>query len=90
MLGRSKWYYRLNAKAEEVVKEEIEEVVDPANEELLSIRKLMARQDAANVLINDAREYQVELFERAKKQNIVAVLDTGQSLLSHLSSWSFY
>lgn len=71
------------------MKEEIEEVVDPANEELLSIRKLMARQDAANVLINDAREYQVELFERAKKQNIVAVLDTGQSLLSHLSSWSF-
>lgn len=86
----SKWYYRLNAKAEEVVKEEIQEVVDPANEELLSIRKLMARQDAANVLINDAREYQVELFERAKKQNIVAVLDTGQSLLPHLSSWSFY
>lgn len=46
----------------------------------------MARQDAANVLINDAREYQVELFERAKKQNIVAVLDTGQSLLPYLSS----
>lgn len=84
------WYYRLNAKAEEVVKEEIEEVVDPANEELLSIRKLMARQDAANVLINDAREYQIELFERAKKQNIVAVLDTGQSLLPHRSSRSFY
>lgn len=72
------------------MKEEIEEIVEPANEELLSIRKLMARQDAANVLINDAREYQIELFERAKKQNIVAVLDTGQSPLSHLSSWSFY
>ena len=49
----------------------------------------MARQDAANVLINDAREYQVELFERAKKKNIVAVLDTGQSLLPYLSSRPF-
>lgn len=56
---------------------------------MLSIRKLMARQDAANVLINDAREYQIELFERAKKQNIVAVLDTGQSLFPYLSSRSF-
>lgn len=49
----------------------------------------MARQDAANVLINDAREYQIELFERAKQQNIVAVLDTGQPLLPYLSSWYF-
>lgn len=80
---------RLTAKAEEVINEEIQEFVDPTNEEMLSIRKLMARQDAANVLINDAREYQIELFERAKKQNIVAVLDTGQSLFPYLSSRTF-
>ena len=30
-----------------------------------------------DAIINSPREYQLELFERAKKQNIIAVLDTG-------------
>lgn len=38
----------------------------------------MAKQES-NVIISDPREYQVELFERAKTQNIIAVLDTGMS-----------
>ncbi|KAI4118772.1 MAG: hypothetical protein LQ345_001232 [Seirophora villosa] len=46
----------------------------PADESL-SIRELM-RKDQRNI-ITDPREYQLELFERAKKQNIIAVLDTG-------------
>jgi len=29
-------------------------------------------------IIDDPREYQMELFEKAKKENIIAVLDTGQ------------
>lgn len=37
---------------------------------------LIAEQDFASV-ITDPREYQIELFERAKKQNTIAVLDTG-------------
>jgi len=39
----------------------------------------MAKQES-NVIISDPREYQVELFERAKNQNVIAVLDTGMSL----------
>jgi len=42
----------------------------------LSIRQLMAQHES-NPIITEAREYQLELFERAKQQNIVAVLDTG-------------
>ncbi|KAL8645832.1 MAG: hypothetical protein Q9210_006491 [Variospora velana] len=49
-----------------------------AADESLSIRELM-RKDQRNI-ITDPREYQLELFERAKKQNIIAVLDTGKGL----------
>lgn len=52
-------------------------IVENANEENLSIRSLMAKQES-NVIITDPREYQLELFEKAKKQNIIAVLDTGK------------
>lgn len=52
-------------------------MVENANEENLSIRSLMAKQES-NVIITDPREYQLELFEKAKGQNIIAVLDTGQ------------
>ncbi|KAL1967917.1 hypothetical protein VTN77DRAFT_2334 [Rasamsonia byssochlamydoides] len=37
---------------------------------------LIAEQDFASA-ITDPREYQIELFEKAKKQNTIAVLDTG-------------
>ncbi len=40
----------------------------------------MAKQES-NVIITDPREYQLELFEKAKKQNIIAVLDTGQYMM---------
>lgn len=43
----------------------------------MSIRELMAHPEAQKI-IDDPREYQVELYERAKKENIVAVLDTGK------------
>lgn len=58
-------------------------VVENANEENLSIRSLMAKQES-NIIITDPREYQLELFEKAKKQNIIAVLDTGQFVV-----WQF-
>lgn len=45
--------------------------------EQVSIKDLLAKQDNAAVIIKSPREYQIELFERAKTQNTIAVLDTG-------------
>lgn len=69
-------YGSVHQKATKVTKEEIEAVNKDANDEELTIRALMSNQESA-VIINDPREYQLELFERAKQQNIIAVLDTG-------------
>lgn len=68
---------RLSKRAAKITNEEVQTIVDNANEENLSIRSLMAKQEST-VIITDPREYQLELFEKAKKQNIIAVLDTGQ------------
>ena len=74
---------RLSKRAAKITNEEVQEIVENANEENLSIRSLMAKQES-NVIITDPREYQLELFEKAKAQNIIAVLDTGQ-----FSMWKF-
>ena len=67
---------RISKRAERVTKEERKAEIQNADDEALSIRLLMSKQES-NVIITDPREYQVELFERAKKQNTIAVLDTG-------------
>jgi hypothetical protein len=46
--------------------------------EALSVKHLV-RQTESQRIISSPREYQVELFERAKEENIIAVLDTGKS-----------
>ncbi len=66
----------LTRRTEKITEEEVRTIIDNAGEENLSIRSLMAKQ-GANAIITSPREYQLELFERAKKQNIIAVLDTG-------------
>ncbi len=66
----------VSQRAAKVTKDEMEAVVENANNDTLSVRSLIAKQDSS-VIITDPREYQVELFEKAKKQNIIAVLDTG-------------
>lgn len=47
-----------------------------ANEEQLSVRDILAKQETT-VRITNPRDYQTELFQRAKSENIIAVLDTG-------------
>lgn len=67
----------LSRRTEKITQDEVQTIIDNADEETLSIRSLVAKQ-AATAIIKTPREYQLELFERAKNQNIIAVLDTGQ------------
>ncbi|MCJ1312001.1 Dicer-like protein 1 [Agyrium rufum] len=63
-------------RSEKVTKDEVKQAIQSADDELLSMRSLMSKQES-QVIISDPREYQMELFERAKNENIIAVLDTG-------------
>ncbi|KAI9045212.1 putative RNA helicase/RNAse III [Aspergillus affinis] len=65
-------HQRVQEDTVEVLKSAIPNVPDAE----LSTAHLIAKQDLG-VGILDPREYQVELFERAKSQNTIAVLDTG-------------
>ena len=61
----------------QVTQREVDEAAAKgANEEQLSIRDILAKQETAVRIIN-TRDYQTELFQRAKSGNIIAVLDTG-------------
>jgi len=60
-----------------VTQEEVDQATSKgANEGQLSIRDILASQETA-VRITNPRDYQTELFLRAKTQNTIAVLDTG-------------
>ena len=67
---------RIAQRAETVTKEQVRKVVENTTDDLLSVRNLYAKQES-KAIVKDARGYQKELFERAKSQNIIAVLDTG-------------
>jgi endoribonuclease Dicer len=62
--------------AEQFTKREIKQPIQRTDDEKLSVKELLAKQGNSE-RITDARGYQVELFERAKLKNIIAVLDTG-------------
>ena len=42
-----------------------------------TLRSILAQNNTRNELISSVRAYQTELFEKAKTQNTIAVLDTG-------------
>lgn len=64
------------SKAENITSEQIRKELGEKNDEELSIRNLLQKQEGPNKIKNP-RDYQLELFERAKKENTIAVLDTG-------------
>ncbi|PGH14121.1 hypothetical protein AJ79_03238 [Helicocarpus griseus UAMH5409] len=66
----------LSKRTETITAEDIQQATKAKTDSELSVSNLMAKQDFASI-IHDPREYQLELFEKAKTQNIIAVLDTG-------------
>jgi hypothetical protein len=68
---------RFSNRAKTICKEDLVKATQAVDDALLSTRSLISKQEST-VIITDPREYQIELFERAKKQNIIAVLDTGK------------
>lgn len=69
---------RLSRRAEIITKEDLKAVVKGSDDDVLSTRNLISKQEST-VIITDPREYQMELFEKAKEHNIIAVLDTGKN-----------
>lgn len=60
-----------------LTQKEIDEAISKGtNDEQRSIRDILASQETA-ARISNPRDYQTELFQRAKTENTIAVLDTG-------------
>lgn len=65
---------RLTKAAKDLTKQELSGVNTAEN--IGSTRYLLATQEFA-ATIDDPRDYQIELYERAKEENTIAVLATG-------------
>jgi endoribonuclease Dicer len=65
-----------NRKTEQITENEVQEAIHEKDDEKLSIRDILAKQETSAQITNP-RDYQTELFQRAKEDNIIAVLDTG-------------
>ncbi|KAF2188185.1 hypothetical protein K469DRAFT_660734 [Zopfia rhizophila CBS 207.26] len=65
-----------NKRTEEITEKQAKEAIQSADDEILSIRDILAKQESSAAIVNP-RDYQTELFQKAKEENIIAVLDTG-------------
>jgi len=73
---------KLNAIADSYVQERTQKLIKkgslvrPQDEAIQSARWMVNQAESCQI-ISTPREYQIELYERAKEKNIIAVLDTG-------------
>ncbi|KAF2645254.1 hypothetical protein P280DRAFT_389329 [Massarina eburnea CBS 473.64] len=65
-----------NVKASQITEKEMKESIQNSRDDVLSIQNILAKQENSTRITNP-RDYQTELFQRAKKENIIAVLGTG-------------
>ncbi|PGH00288.1 endoribonuclease Dicer [Blastomyces parvus] len=72
----AKFQALLSTRTETLTAEDIQRATKAKHDSELSMNNLIDKQDFSSV-IHDPREYQLELFEKAKTANIIAVLDTG-------------
>ncbi|KAJ4296913.1 Dicer-like protein 1 [Kalmusia sp. IMI 367209] len=63
-------------KEEQITEKEVKEVLQDLDDDKLSIKQLLKKQETS-ARITTPRDYQTELFQRAKDENIIAVLGTG-------------
>ena len=75
---------RMNAIADQHILTSVERAIKRENgvrpeDEASQSARWLVNQSENREIISTPREYQTELFERAKEKNIIAVLDTGMS-----------
>jgi endoribonuclease Dicer len=73
---------RMNAIADRYIQNKLEKSAGMENQaniedDAQQSTKWLVNQSENREIISTPREYQTELFERAKEKNIIAVLDTG-------------
>lgn len=59
-----------------ITEKEVKDTLKNAKDDVLSIQAILAKQENS-ARISNPRDYQTELFQRAKEENIIAVLGTG-------------